>query len=70
MNSPDIPGDYPTPVTPGAPPMLRHWDGASWSAPFYGDDPAPVAARARQTPAMEEPAEIAEALAAYHEFAR
>ena len=56
IQTPTTPGDYPIPLPAGQPPMLRHWNGKVWSAPFYADDESQVAQRARKTPMRTEPA--------------
>lgn len=37
--------------TERCPDMRRYWSGSAWSAPAYGDAPAPNFTRARNTPA-------------------
>lgn len=60
--TPNFPGDYPISVPAGQPPMLRHWSGTTWSAPWYADDPAEHAQRARAIQMREEPARLTRAL--------
>jgi hypothetical protein len=62
LPTPNTPGDYPIPVPAGQPPMLRHWNGKVWSAPWYADDPAEHVQRARAIPMRPEPAWLTRAL--------
>lgn len=54
--APPEPGIY-NASTEGNPRMLREWNGATWSAPWWQGDPAAIVERARSILA-EDPAAV------------